>query len=47
MRLLVLHNLTFLERLTEGARSAIEAGSFGAYSEAIMAGAAPWEAAPA
>jgi queuine tRNA-ribosyltransferase len=47
VRLLVLHNLTFLERLTDGARSAIEAGSFGAYSEAIMAGAAPWEAAPA
>ena len=44
VRLLVLHNLTYLERLMAGARGAIEAGSFAAYREAILGGAAPWAA---
>lgn len=44
-RLLTLHNLAFLERLTAGARAAIEAGAFDGYREAVLAGAAPWQAA--
>ena len=44
-RLLTLHNLTFLERLVAGARAAIAAQRFGEYRDAILAGAAPWEAA--
>ena len=43
-RLLTLHNLTFLERLTRGAREAIRAARFGSYREAVLAGAAPWDA---
>jgi queuine tRNA-ribosyltransferase len=46
-RLLSLHNLTYLWQLIEGARAAIEAGRFGDYSGAVMAGAAPWDAAAA
>ncbi len=42
VRLLVLHNLTFLERLMAGSRGAIEAGSFAGYREAVLAGAPPW-----
>jgi queuine/archaeosine tRNA-ribosyltransferase len=45
VRLLARHNLTYLERLMAGARGAIEAGSFGAYSDAVLGGAAPWAAA--
>ncbi len=45
-RLLTLHNLAFLERLVAGARAAIRAGSFSAYAEAVLGGAAPWAAAP-
>jgi queuine tRNA-ribosyltransferase len=44
VRLLVLHNLTYLERLLAGARAAIEAGAFAAYRDAVLAGASPWEA---
>lgn len=44
MRLLVLHNLTFLERLLAGAREAIGAGRYGGYAESVLGGAAPWEA---
>ena len=44
VRLLTVHNLTYLERLVSGAREAIEAGRFGAYREASLAGAAPWDA---
>ena len=44
VRLLVLHNLTLMERLVAGAREAIEAGRFAAYSEAVRGGAAPWDA---
>jgi queuine tRNA-ribosyltransferase len=43
-RLLTLHNLTYMERLVAGAREAIAAGSYGAYSEAVLAGSAPWAA---
>jgi queuine tRNA-ribosyltransferase len=42
VRLLVLHNLTYLERLMAGARAAIAAGSFAAYRDAALAGAPPW-----
>ena len=44
VRLLTVHNLTYLERLVSGAREAIEAGRFGAYRTASLAGAAPWDA---
>ncbi len=44
VRLLVEHNLTYMERLMRGAREAISAGAFGEYSDAILAGAAPWHA---
>jgi queuine tRNA-ribosyltransferase len=42
-RLLTLHNLTFMESLVSNAREAIAAGRFEAFSQAILAGAAPWE----
>jgi queuine tRNA-ribosyltransferase len=45
VRLLVLHNLVFLERLMSGARRAIASGRFATFSDAILAGAAPWEPA--
>jgi queuine tRNA-ribosyltransferase len=41
-RLLTLHNLTFMERLTGGAREAIGAGRYIRYTEEILAGAPPW-----
>lgn len=44
VRLLTLHNLTYMERLAAGARDAIAAGRFGAYSSAVLAGAPPWNA---
>jgi queuine tRNA-ribosyltransferase len=47
VRLICLHNLTYMRELTEGARAAIEAGSFAAYSEAVLAGVTPWNAASA
>ena len=43
-RLLTLHNLTFLERLAAGARTAIEAGRFSGYRDLILAGNPPWTA---
>jgi queuine tRNA-ribosyltransferase len=43
-RLLTLHNLTYMERLTAGARDAIAAGRYGAYSEGVLGGAPPWAA---
>jgi queuine tRNA-ribosyltransferase len=42
--LLTLHNLSFLERLVAGARAAIAEGRFAGYRDAMLAGAAPWEA---
>jgi len=44
VRLLVEHNLNYMNRLMSGARDAISAGSFAAYSLAILSGSAPWEA---
>jgi len=43
VRLLVMHNLAYLERLVTGARDAIAAGLYSDYREAILAGRAPWE----
>jgi queuine tRNA-ribosyltransferase len=45
VRLIVLHNLTYMRELTTRARAAIEAGGFDAYRAAVLAGAAPWNAA--
>ena len=44
VRLLVLHNLTYMHQLTTHARKAIEASNFDAYRTAILAGASPWDA---
>ncbi|MFT3863391.1 MAG: tRNA guanosine(34) transglycosylase Tgt [Solirubrobacterales bacterium] len=44
VRLIVLHNLTYMRELTTHARRAIEAGRFAAYRAAVMGGATPWEA---
>jgi queuine tRNA-ribosyltransferase len=45
VRLLVLHNLTYMQRLASGAREAIAAGRFVDYSTAVLGGATPWLAA--
>jgi queuine tRNA-ribosyltransferase len=45
VRLLCLHNLTFVARLVEHARAAIEAGEFADYAAAVAGGVAPWDAA--
>ncbi|HEX6229616.1 MAG TPA: tRNA guanosine(34) transglycosylase Tgt, partial [Solirubrobacterales bacterium] len=42
VRLLCLHNLTFLQRLMAGARDAITAGNFDEYSAGILIGASPY-----
>ncbi len=47
VRLLVIHNLAYLERLVSGARAAIRARRFAAYRQAILGGIAPWEGAEA
>lgn len=44
VRLMVDHNLTYMERLMRGAREAISAGEFTEYSDRILAGAPPWDA---
>jgi len=44
VRLIVLHNLTYMHELTTHARSAIEAGTFESYRAAILAGSSPWDA---
>jgi queuine tRNA-ribosyltransferase len=44
VRLLALHNLTYMERLAAGARDAIAAGSLDAYQAAALDGSAPWRA---
>jgi queuine tRNA-ribosyltransferase len=46
VRLLTLHNLTYTQELIEGARRAIVAGDFDGYRGAVLAGSAPWAAAP-
>src|SRR3954447_23785809 len=43
-RLLTLHNLTYMERLTAGARDAIAADRYRDYSDAVLAGTPPWSA---
>ncbi len=45
VRLIVLHNLTYMHELTRLARAAIEAGSFDDYRAAVLAGGSPWDAA--
>jgi queuine tRNA-ribosyltransferase len=47
VRLLTLHNLSFVERVVAGARSAIEAGSLDGYADRVKAGEPPWDAVPA
>ncbi len=42
VRLLCLHNLTFLHHLLSGARRSIEAGKFSDYSSSIMSGGSPY-----
>jgi queuine tRNA-ribosyltransferase len=44
VRLLCLHNLTYMHRLVAHARSAIAAGTFDAYASAILSGSPPWSA---
>ena len=44
-RLLTLHNLTYMRTLVSGAREAIEAADFQAFSGAVLGGAPPWDAA--
>jgi queuine tRNA-ribosyltransferase len=44
VRLLVLHNLTYMRELTTHARTAIESQRFDAYRAAVLAGSAPWDA---
>jgi queuine tRNA-ribosyltransferase len=44
VRLIVLHNLTYMHQLTTHARAAIEAGAFDAYAAAVLGGAPPWDA---
>ncbi|MDX6604247.1 MAG: queuine tRNA-ribosyltransferase [Solirubrobacterales bacterium] len=45
VRLIVLHNLTYMRELTAHARAAIVAGNFDAYHAAVLAGSSPWDAA--
>jgi queuine tRNA-ribosyltransferase len=44
VRLICLHNLTYMHELTAHARTSISAGSFDAYRAAVLAGACPWDA---
>jgi queuine tRNA-ribosyltransferase len=44
VRLLCLHNLTYLQELMTHARAAIAAGSFSSYSTAVLEGTPPWAA---
>jgi queuine tRNA-ribosyltransferase len=46
VRLLCLHNLTYLQELVAHARGAIDARAFTAYSDAVLQGKAPWAAIP-
>jgi len=42
VRLLCLHNLTFMHELVANARNAIEVGNFSSFSDSVMKGTAPW-----
>jgi queuine tRNA-ribosyltransferase len=44
VRLLCLHNLTYMNELVVRARTAISAGSFDMYAKAVLSGSAPWSA---
>lgn len=44
VRLLCLHNLTYLNELVTHARTAIAAGAFSSYSASVLQGKAPWQA---
>jgi queuine tRNA-ribosyltransferase len=44
VRLICLHNLTYMRELTVHARTAIERGGFAAYRAAVLGGATPWDA---
>lgn len=44
VRLICLHNLTYMHELTSHARAAIAAGRFSSYATAILAGGTPWAA---
>ncbi len=46
LRLLCLHNLTYMRLLVSGAREAIAAESLDDYSQKVLGGAAPWVATP-
>jgi len=47
VRLLVEHNLHYMERLMSEARQAISEGRFTDYGEAVVGGSSPWQAAQA
>jgi queuine tRNA-ribosyltransferase len=47
VRLIVIHNLTYMHELTTRARRAIESGTFESYRAAVLAGSTPWAANPA
>ena len=42
VRLLCLHNLTYMNELVVHARTAISAGAFSSYSSSVLNGTAPW-----
>lgn len=44
VRLMVEHNLTYMEELMAGTRKAITAGTYESYSAAVLDGKAPWDA---
>jgi queuine tRNA-ribosyltransferase len=44
VRLLTLHNLTYMQQLAGGVREAIAAGRLDGYAEAVLAGRTPWDA---
>jgi queuine tRNA-ribosyltransferase len=44
VRLICLHNLTYMQELTAHARAAIQAGAFDRYSAAVLQGSTPWDA---
>ena len=44
VRLLCLHNLTYMHELVTHARTAISAGTLSSYSRSVLQGTAPWEA---
>jgi queuine tRNA-ribosyltransferase len=44
VRLICLHNLTYMQALTASARTAIEAGRLRKYADAVLSGSPPWDA---